>query len=76
MEPGTLATVRGQDDRPVAINFAAKPELLPAGTVVRVISDREGDPSQARRKVMVSIPSAPSRGLEDQFDRATLRPGG
>ena len=76
LEPGTLATVQGPDDRPVAIDFAAKTDLLPAGTVVRVISDREGDPSQARRKVMVSIQSAPSRGLGGQVDRANLRPGG
>jgi len=41
LEPGTLATVQGPDDRPVAIDFAAKTELLPAGTVVLVISDRK-----------------------------------
>jgi hypothetical protein len=53
----------------------SKTELLSEGTVVKVISDGDGDPSEPRRKVVVGIQDGPSRGLAAQMYRSDLRPG-
>ena len=75
MSPGTTATAHGKDGKPVPAFFSSKTELLPEGTVVQVISDGEGDPSEPRRKVVVGIRGGPSRGLAAQVYRSDLRPG-
>jgi hypothetical protein len=69
-----LATVHGPDDKPVPVFFSEKTESLPVGTAVKVISNGEGDPSEARRKVVVSIQDGPSKGLACQMYRSDLRP--
>jgi hypothetical protein len=74
MTPGMLATAHGADDKPVPAFFSSKTELLPVGTVVKVISDGEGNPSEPRRKVVVGIEGGPSRGLAAQMYRSDLRP--
>jgi hypothetical protein len=74
MSPGMMATAHGTGGKPVPAFFSSKTELLPEGTVVQVISDGEGDPSQPRRKVVVGIRDGPSRGLAAQMYRSDLRP--
>jgi hypothetical protein len=69
-----MATAHGTGGKPVPAFFSGKTELLPEGSVVQVISDGEGDRSQARRKVVVSIRDGPSRGLAAQMYRTDLRP--
>lgn len=73
--PGMLATAHGPGDKPVPVFFSEKSELLPAGTVVMIISDVEGNPSEPRRKVVVSIQDGPSKGMAGQMLRSDLRPG-
>ncbi len=75
MTPGITATVHGLDDKPVPVFFSEKTALLPVGTVVRIISDGEGEPSQPRRKVVVGIQDGPYRGLAALMYRSDLRPG-
>jgi hypothetical protein len=75
MSPGITATAHGTDGKPVPAFFNSKTELLSEGTVVKVISDGEGDPSEPRRKVVVGIQDGPSRGLAAQMYRSDLRPG-
>ncbi len=72
--PGTTATAHGSDGKPVPAFFSSRIEFLPEGTVVQVIADREGDPSEPRRKVVVSIREGSSRGLAAQVSRSDLRP--
>ncbi len=76
LSPGTTATTHGTDKKPVPVFFSETTELLPDGTVVKVIADGEGDPSEPRRKVIVSIQDGPSKGLAGQMYRSDLRPGG
>ena len=75
MSPGMMVTAHGTGGNPIPAFFSSKTELLPEGTVVKVISDQEGEPSQARRKVVVGIQDGPSRGLAAQMYRSDLRPG-
>jgi hypothetical protein len=75
MSPGMMATAHGTGGESVPAFFSSKTELLPEGTVVQVISDSEGDPSQPRRKVVVGIQNGPSRGLAAQMYRSDLRSG-
>jgi hypothetical protein len=75
ISPGMTATAHGEEGKPVPVFFSEKTELLPDGTVVKVISDSEGEPSEPRRKVVVSIQDGPSKGLAGQMYRSDLRPG-
>lgn len=75
MAPGVLATAHGPDEKPVPVFFSEKTEVLPVGTVVKVISDGQGGPSEPRRKVVVSIQDGPSRDLAAQMFRSDLRAG-
>jgi hypothetical protein len=74
MSPGMTATAHGRDGKPVPVFFSNKTDHLPEGTVVQVISDGEGGPSEPRRKVVVGIQEGPSRGLAAQMYRSDLRP--
>jgi hypothetical protein len=70
---GVMASAHGEDGTLVPVFFSGKTEQLPVGTRVRVIDDHEGDPGQARRKVVVSIQSGPLQGLAGQMFRSDLR---
>jgi hypothetical protein len=74
MSPGITATAHGTDGKPVPAFFNSRTELLSEGTVVKVISDGEGDPSEGRRKVAVGVQDCSSRGLAAQMYRFDLRP--
>ncbi len=74
MSPGMTAVAHGTDGKPVPVFFSSKTELLSEGTVVKVISDGEGVPSEPRRKVLVGIQDGPSQGLAAQMYRSDLRP--
>ena len=75
MSPGMTATAHGAGGKPVSVFFSERTEMLAEGTVVKVISDREGEPSEARRKVVASIQDGPSKGLAGEMYRSDLRPG-
>ena len=70
---GSMASASGKDGTFVPVFFSGKTEQLPVGTRVRVIADQEGEPDQARRKVVVSIQAGPSQGLAGQMYRSDLR---
>ena len=74
MTGGASASVHGETGQSVPVFFSEKTERLPVGSRVKVLADAEGDPSQPRRKVVVSIQAGPWQGMAAQMYRSDLRP--
>ena len=70
---GSTARADRGDGAQVHVYFSQKTEQVPAGTRVQVLSDSEGEVSDARRKVVVGIQDGAFRGMAGQMERADLR---
>ena len=69
-----MARAKSPTGQPIVVFFAASEETVAPGTVIRVVSDQEGNVNQIDRRVIVGFSGGPHQGLAGQVRRSDLEP--